>query len=315
MESERFDALVIGAGQAGPTVATRLAGSGLKTALIERAHLGGTCVNDGCTPTKTLVASARAAWTAHHAGNYGVRIGGDIGVDMKAVKARKDAVVAQSVSGLQKWFAGTPNLELIWGDARFVAPHALQVGERVLEAPKIFINTGGRPVVPDWAGLNELPYLTNVSMMDLDELPEHLVVVGGSYIGLEFAQMVRRFGAKVTVLEYADRLIAREDEDVTREVQALLEREGIVFELGVRDGAVSRAEDGHGVHVSVSVGGVPREIEGSHLLLAVGRRPNTDSLALDKAGIAVDQRGNILVDHTTASAQVAREIAQAANAM
>ena len=296
MESERFDALVIGAGQAGPTVATRLAGSGLKTALIERAHLGGTCVNDGCTPTKTLVASARAAWTAHHAGNYGVRIGGDIGVDMKAVKARKDAVVAQSVSGLQKWFASTPNLELIWGDARFVAPHALQVGQRVLEAPKIFINTGGRPVVPDWPGLNELPYLTNVSMMDLDELPEHLVVVGGSYIGLEFAQMYRRFGAKVTVLEYADRLIAREDEDVTREVQALLEREGIVFELGVRDGAVSRAEDGHGVHVSVSVGGVPREIEGSHLLLAVGRRPNTDSLALDKAGIAVDQRGNILVD-------------------
>jgi pyruvate/2-oxoglutarate dehydrogenase complex dihydrolipoamide dehydrogenase (E3) component len=296
MKHENFDVIVLGTGQAGPIVATRFAAAGMKTAIIEREHLGGTCVNDGCTPTKTLVASARAAYIARRAADFGVRLGSAVSVDMKAVKARKDAVVDQSVSGLQKWLTSTPNLELIWGEARFVAAHTLQVGERLLDAAKIFINVGGRPTTPDWPGLEDVPYLTNVSMMALDELPEHLVIVGGSYIGLEFAQVLRRFGSKVTVLEYADRLIAREDEDVTREVQAILEREGIVFELGVRDGEVSRAEDGDGVHVSVKVGGVPREIEGSHLLVAVGRRPNTDGLGLDKAGIALDQRGNIVVD-------------------
>ena len=238
--STSFDAIVIGAGQAGPFLAVRLAGAGLKTALIEREHLGGTCVNDGCIPTKTLVASARAAHIARRASDYGVTIAGAVTVDMKAVKARKDAVVQQSLAGLDKWLKGTANLTLLWGEARFAGPHAVSVNGQTLEAPKVFINVGGRAVVPDWPGLAEVPYLTNTSMMDLDVLPEHLLVAGGSYIGLEFAQMLRRFGSRVTVVEYADRLIAREDPEVSREVQAILEREGVAFVLDARDIRVRR---------------------------------------------------------------------------
>src|SRR4051794_35765281 len=180
-----FDAIVIGAGQAGPSLAVRLAGAGMTVALIEREHLGGTCVNDGCIPTKALVASARAAHVARHAAEWGVTVGGPVGVDMKAVKARKDAIVHHSVDGLDRWLRHTPRLTLIRAEARFVGPHALQIDGRTLEAPRIFINVGGRPVVPDWPGLNEVPYLTNISMMGLDELPDHLLVAGGSYIGLE----------------------------------------------------------------------------------------------------------------------------------
>ena len=293
--SQQFDAIVIGAGQAGPPLAVRLAQSGLRTALVEREHYGGTCVNDGCIPTKTLVASARAAHIARRAADFGVMLGGPVRVDMKAVKARKDAVVGESLANLKKWLEGTPNLSVIWGHARFVGPHAVEVGSRTLEAPKIFINTGGRPSVPDWPGLDDVPCLTNTSMMALDMLPEHLIVVGGSYIGLEFAQMYARFGSKVTVLEYGDRLIAREDREVSAEVQAILEREAIGFLLGTRDAKVARAEGGR-IRVSVNVQNKPHEVTGSHLLVATGRLPNTDDLGLARAGIATDARGYITVD-------------------
>ena len=203
------DALVIGSGQAGPFLAVRLAQSGLKVALIEREHYGGTCVNDGCIPTKTLVASARTAHVARRAAEYGVMLSGTVSVDMKAVMARKDRIVQQSVSSLTQWLQGTAGLDLAWGHARFTGRDAIEVGGRALSAPKIFINVGGRPVLPDWPGIDSISVLTNTSMMSLDVLPEHLIVVGGSYIGLEFAQMFRRFGAQVTVLEVAERLIAR----------------------------------------------------------------------------------------------------------
>jgi pyruvate/2-oxoglutarate dehydrogenase complex dihydrolipoamide dehydrogenase (E3) component len=290
-----FDAIVIGAGQAGPSLAARLASSGLKTALIEREHLGGTCVNDGCIPTKTLVASARAAHVARQAAEYGVNIAGPISVDMKLVKARKDKVVTQSVDGLTSWLSGTPNLSLIWGAACFTGPHSLDVAGQVLEAPKIFINVGGRATLPDWPGIHDVPVLTNTSMMQLDTLPEHLLIVGGSYIGLEFAQMYRRFGSKVTVIEYGDRLIAREDPEVSKEVQAILEREGVEFLLSTRDAKVNKTDEGQ-IRVALNSNGTARELQGSHLLAAVGRKPNTDVLGLQSAGIATDKRGFITTD-------------------
>ena len=291
-----FDALIIGSGQAAPALGVRLANAGMKVALIEREHLGGTCVNDGCTPTKTLVASARAAHIARRAADFGVRLDGPVGIDMRAVKARMESVVAESVNGLTKWLEGTAGLRVIRGEARFVGPRAVEVGGDVLEAPKVFINVGGRATLPDWPGIERVPVLTNTSVLALDTVPEHLVIVGGSYIGLEFAQIYRRFGAAVTVLEYADRVIAREDVDVSREVQAILEREGVQFVLGTRDARVEPAAGGTGVRVSLTAGGVPHQIDGSHLLAAVGRRPNTDALGLDRAGIATDARGFISVD-------------------
>ena len=291
--SRSFDALVIGSGQAGPSLAVRLAKAGMKTALIEREHLGGTCVNDGCIPTKTLVASARVAHMARRASDYGVQIG-PVSVDMRVVKARKDAVVQASVDGLGGWLNSTENLTVIWGEARFAAADAVVVNGETLKAPKIFINTGGRPTVPDWPGLADTPYLTNTSMMAVDSLPEHLIVAGGSYIGLEFAQMYRRFGAQVTVIEYADRLIAREDPEVSEAVRAILQAEGITIHLGVRDNAVARHRGG--VRLNATAGGAPITVDGSHLLLAVGRNPNTESLNLAAAGVATDARGFIRVD-------------------
>jgi len=295
--STSYDAIVIGSGQAAPALAVRLAEAGMKTALIEREHLGGTCVNDGCIPTKTLVASARAAHVARRAADWGIHAG-SVSVDMKAVKARKDAVVRQSIEGLDKWIAGTKNLSLVWGDARFTGPHAIEVNGEILEAPKIFINVGARPVLPSWKGIADVPVLNNTSMMAVDTLPEHLLVVGGSYIGLEFAQMYRRFGSRVTVLEFGDRLIAREDPEVSAEIQRILEREGVAFHFSVKDAAVARGAGGSGVRVVVDPAGQALAIEGSHLLAAIGRRPNTDSLGLDKAGIATDARGFITVDET-----------------
>ena len=295
--STSYDAIVIGSGQAAPALAVRLAEAGMKTALIEREHLGGTCVNDGCIPTKTLVASARAAHVARRAADWGIHAG-SVSVDMKAVKARKDAVVRQSIEGLDKWIAGTKNLSLVWGDARFTGPHAIEVNGEILEAPKIFINVGARPVLPSWKGIADVPVLNNTSMMAVDTLPEHLLVVGGSYIGLEFAQMYRRFGAQVTVLEFGDRLIAREDPEVSAEIQRILEREGVAFHFSVKDATVTRGAGGSGVRVVVDPAGRALAIEGSHLLAAIGRRPNTDSLGLDKAGIATDARGFITVDET-----------------
>ncbi len=293
--STPYDAIVIGSGQAAPSLAVRLAEAGMKTALVEREHLGGTCVNDGCIPTKTLVASARTAHVARRAADYGVGVG-PVSVDMKAVKARKDAVVRQSIDGLDKWIAETRNLSLVWGHARFTGPHAIEVNGETLEAPKIFLNVGARPVLPSWKGIADVPVLNNTSMMAVDFLPEHLLIVGGSYIGLEFAQMYRRFGSRVTVLEYGDRLIAREDREVSAEIQHILEREGVVFHFSVKDAAVAKGVNGGGVRVVVDPAGQALAIEGSHLLAAVGRRPNTDDLGLDKAGIATDARGYITVD-------------------
>jgi len=292
---QHYDAIIIGSGQSGPFLAARLAAAGMKTALIEREHFGGTCVNNGCIPTKTLVASARAAQVVRRAADYGIDIGGAaIKVDMRAVKARKDAVVNQSVDGLTSWLESFAGLTLIRGHARFVGPDRVRVGADELSAPKIFVNAGGRPSVPDWPGIADVPYLTNISMMDVDFLPEHLVIVGGSYIGLEFAQMYRRFGSRVTVLEASPRLIAREDPEVSAEIRAMLEAEGIEVRTGVGQLAMSKA--GEGVRVGFDLAGASNSIEGSHLLLAVGRHPNTDDLGVAAAGLALDARGYIQVD-------------------
>src|SRR5262249_54724623 len=223
----KYDAIVIGTGQAGPSLAARLAGRGLKVAVIERKRFGGTCVNNGCIPTKTLVASARAAHVARRAGDYGVTIPGSIAVDMKKVKARKDAVVRQSSEGLQRWLRNTQNLTVIEGHAHFADAHQVSVGDEFLEADKIFLNVGGRGSVPSLRGIDEVSYLNNSTMMDVDFLLEHLVVIGGSYVGLEFAQMYRRFGSEVTVVERGPQLCKREDEDVSENVKTILKGEGI----------------------------------------------------------------------------------------
>ena len=291
---ERYDAIVIGTGQAGPALAVRLAASGRKTAILERKRVGGTCVNVGCIPTKTLVASARAAHVARHCADYGVRIDGAVGVEMARVKARKDEVVRQSNQGVTNWLRNTPGVTLIDGHGRFVSPQSVEVNGTVLESPEIFINTGGRATVPDMPGLAEVDYLTSTGMMDIDFLPEHLIVVGGSYIGLEFAQMYRRFGSEVTVVEMGSRLVAREDLDVSAAIKAMLESEGINVRLDAECLAVSRRGSGIGIHVSCEQ--EPRDIAGSHLLLAVGRSPNTADLGLDRAGVRTDRRGYIEVD-------------------
>lgn len=291
---DNFDAIVIGSGQAGPFLAVRLAQSGMKVALIEREHYGGTCVNDGCIPTKTLVASARVAHVARRAAEYGVNVGGDVSVNMSAVMARKDRIVQQSIDSLTSWLEGTAGLHLVRGHARFTGPNTVEVNGATLSGSKIFINVGGRPILPDWPGIDSVPVLTNTSMMTLATLPEHLIVVGGSYIGLEFAQMFRRFGSEVTVIEVADRLIAREDTEVSAEVKAILEHEGVRFLLGVTEAQV--APQSEGVVVSCSTGDVRHQVTGSHILAAVGRRPNTDDLGLRAAGIETDSRGFIIVD-------------------
>ena len=291
---ESFDAIVIGTGQAGPALAVRLAATGRKTAILERKRFGGTCVNVGCIPTKTLVASARAAHVARNAAEFGVVLDGPVRIDMPRVKARKDAIVAESTRNVEQWLRGTPNVTVIEGHGRFAGPHLVHVGDRQLEAPEIFINTGGRPTVPAIEGLGGIDYLSSSGMMDIDFLPEHLVVLGGSYIGLEFAQIYRRFGSSVTVVEMAPRLVVREDPEVSLAIQAILEREGINVRLNAKCLRVERREGGVAIHVSCEE--EPREIVGSHLLLAVGRVPNTDDLGLDRAGVATDARGFIEVD-------------------
>jgi pyruvate/2-oxoglutarate dehydrogenase complex dihydrolipoamide dehydrogenase (E3) component len=289
-----FDAIVIGAGQAGPPLAVRLAGSGRKTALLERKLVGGTCVHTGCIPTKALIASARAAHMARTAAEYGVAVGGEVAVDMARVKARKDAIVRQSFESLRKWLDGTANLTLVHGHARFEAPQRIRVNDSILQAPQIYLDVGGRAAIPDIAGLADVEYLTNSSMMEVDFLPEHLVIIGGSYIGLEFAQMYRRFGSRVTVVEMGPRLIAREDEDVSSEIRAILEREGVEFMLNAK--CISAAAEGSAVRVGASCENGGMEVLGSHLLLATGRTANTDDLGLDAAGVETDQRGFIRVD-------------------
>jgi pyruvate/2-oxoglutarate dehydrogenase complex dihydrolipoamide dehydrogenase (E3) component len=292
--SETFDSIVVGAGQAGPALAVRLAKSGRRTAIVERGLLGGTCVNTGCTPTKTLIASARVAHMARRAKEYGVTLEGTPGFDLAKAMARKDEVVAHSRDGLAEWFAKIRGLTVMHGHARFEAPHRLRVGERVLEAREIFLDVGGRPGKPDFEGIEGVPYLTSSSILDLAELPRHLIVVGGSYVGLEFAQMFRRFGSEVTVVEKAPRLISREDEEVSRAVQEILEEEGIHVRVGAE--CIRLAADAAGVKVGLHCDREPREARGSHVLLAVGRTPNTDDLGLDRAGVKTDKRGQIQVD-------------------
>ncbi len=290
---EHYDAIVIGAGQAGPALAARLSAEGQKTALIERKLIGGTCVNVGCIPTKTLVGSARAIHMARRGGEYGFTAG-DVRVDMAAVKARKDAVVSQSTEGLGKWIAGMKQVTLIHGQARFTAPRRLDVDGRTLRADRIFINVGARALVPDIPGLGGVPFLTNTQMMDIDRVPAHLLIIGGSYIGLEFAQMYRRFGAEVTVIERADKLLPREDDDVAAEIRAILEREGIAIRTGADCMSVSK--QGERIVVGLECKGGEPVAEGSHLLLAVGRVPNTGDLGLQEGEIAADARGYITVD-------------------
>ncbi|HTP45841.1 MAG TPA: FAD-containing oxidoreductase [Casimicrobiaceae bacterium] len=292
--SENYDAIVIGTGQAGPALAVRLGKAGRRTAIIERKLVGGTCVNNGCIPTKTLIASARAAHVARRSADFGVVIDAPIRIDMARVKARKDAIVAQSNAGVTNWLKGAPNVTFIEGHARFDGPHSVRVNDTLLEAQAIFINVGGRANVPDMPGIDDVPYLTNSSMMGVDFLPEHLIVIGGSYIGLEFAQMYRRFGSRVTVVEMAPRLIAREDEEVSSAIKAILEAEGIAIRLNAE--CLTAARRGNGVAVTLSCEKEPREIVGSHLLLAIGRVPNTHDLGLDRAGIRTDARGFIEVD-------------------
>lgn len=292
MTPRKFDAIVIGAGQSGPSLVERFAKAGQRVALIERKYFGGTCVNTGCVPTKTLVASAYVAHMARRAAEYGVEIGGPIKVDMGKVKARKDAIVLKSRNGVKGWMEGLA--KVYTGHARFTGPKTVSVNGDVLEADKIVINTGGRALVPDMPGLDSVPYFTNSTLMEADFLPEHLLVVGGSYIGLEFAQAYRRFGARVTVVEMSDRLIAREDPEVSDAVREILEAEGIDVRVDAKCIAVEK--DGNGVAMRLACHEGAPVVKGTHVLLAVGRRPNTDDLGLDAAGVKTDAKGYIVVD-------------------
>ncbi|MFI5508463.1 FAD-containing oxidoreductase [Mycobacterium sp. NPDC051804] len=289
--ADKFDAIIVGAGQAGPPLAGRLTDAGQTVAVIERKLVGGTCVNSGCIPTKTLVASAYAARVARRGAEYGIGTG-DVSVDMTAVKARKDKIVIGDREGVESWIEGMNGATLIRGHARFEGPHTIRVDDRVLEADRIFLNVGGRAVAPDMPGLEDIDYLTNVGILELDTVPEHLVVIGGSYIALEFAQMYRRFGARVTVIEKGPRLTSREDEDVSATIKEILEAEGIDVVVNASD--IRFAKHDNGFEVTPREGAEP--IAGTHLLMAVGRQPNTDDLGLEAAGVETDRRGYIVVD-------------------
>jgi pyruvate/2-oxoglutarate dehydrogenase complex dihydrolipoamide dehydrogenase (E3) component len=289
--TEHFDAIIVGAGQAGPSLAGRLTAAGQRVALVERKLIGGTCVNNGCIPTKTLVASAHAAHLARRGPDFGVHTG-PVSVDMAKVKARKDQIMLGDRKGVEDWLEGMDGCTVVRGHAQFVDPHTLRVDDEELHADRIFLNVGGRAVVPDIPGLSGVEFLTNVSILELDTLPTHLVILGGSYIALEFAQMYRRFGAAVTVVERGPRLASREDEDVSAAIKEILEAEGIDVVLTADDVRIDKKDNGF--ELTPSAGAAP--IAGSHLLLAVGRRPNTDDLGLDAAGVQTDPRGYIVVD-------------------
>src|SRR6185369_12933624 len=293
-----FDAIVLGAGQAGPPLAVDLANAGHKVALVERKDFGGTCVNTGCIPTKTLLANARVAHMARRAGDYGVSTG-SIAVDMKKVKARKDEVSGSSRDGVEKMLRTTPNCRVYNGHARFVSDHAIEIDGQRLEAERIFINVGGRAAIPRIDGLESVPYLTNSSMMDIDFVPEHLVIVGGSYVAIEFAQMYRRFGSRVTILQRGPRLVTREDEDVSKAMLGLLVAEQIDVRLDVQDIAVRSA--GPDILVEVATRSGKSEMTGSQLLIATGRTPNTDDLGLENTSIQRDEHGYVVVDDSLQS--------------
>ncbi len=290
----KFDAIIIGTGQAGPSLAARMTREGMKTAIIERKLFGGTCVNVGCIPTKALVASARAAHMARRGMDFGVTIDGSIKVDMKQVKARKDGIVRQSNEGVTNWLKNMENLTVYEGHGCFESENSVRVNGDLLEAEQIVLNVGGRAVVPDMPGIDDVDYLTNSSIMEVDFLPEHLVIIGGSYIGLEFAQMYRRFGSEVTVVEMAPQLIGREGEEVSAAIKDILENEGIHVRLKAE--CIGLEKRGDRVAVTASCEPGPEDIVGSHVLLAVGRKPNTNDLGLDKAGVETDSRGYVAVD-------------------
>lgn len=292
--SRKFDAIIIGAGQAGPSLAGRLTAAGMTVAMIERKLFGGTCVNTGCMPTKAMVASAYAIHLARRGADFGVSIGGEIAIDFSKMMARKAKVTLDSRSGIERWLQGMVGCTVFKDHARFESPTEVRVGDEVLTSERIFINCGGRASAPDFQGINEVDYLTNSSMMDLAELPRHLVIIGGSYIGLEFGQIFRRFGSQVTIIEKAPRLIGREDEDVSDAIRNILEDEGIALRLNAECIRFSRHPEGIAVGVDCTAGAP--EVVGSHVLLAAGRRPNTDDLGLDKAGVDTDAHGYVVVD-------------------
>jgi len=292
--NKNFDAIVVGAGQAGPSMVQRLTSADMSVAIVERHLFGGTCVNTGCTPTKTLVASAEVIHQARRASEYGIQIEGRIAADMRAVKARKDAIVGTSRTGLESWLREMKNCTVYKGHARFESPHQLRVGDDLISADKIFINVGGRAIVPDMPGIDGVPYLTNTSILDLEVLPRHLVIVGGSYIGLEFAQMFRRFGSEVTVIEKGPHLLWREDADICGAIEGIFANERISVRTEAE--CVRFGRRGQDVVAGVNCTSGEPEVVGSHVLLAVGRRPNTDDLGIEKAGLRIDARGYIEVD-------------------
>lgn len=287
---QHYDAIIIGTGQAGPSLAVRLAKAGRRVAIIERHRFGGTCVNTGCIPTKTLVASARVAYTARRAGDFGVEIGGPVTMNMKRVKARKDEVAGASEAGVEKLLRTTANCTVHKAQARFLSDREISAGDSTLTGDQVFINVGARAAIPTVPGLDQVGYLTNSSMMNLDFAPRHLLIVGGSFIGLEFAQMYRRFGSEVTVLERGPRLAGGEDTDVSDTLREILEKEQIGIMLNADIAEVEKAGDGIGVRTSTGT------VYGSHLLIATGRRPNTDDLGLENTGIRMNERGYIQVD-------------------
>lgn len=304
MQAEKFDAIVVGAGQGGKPLAAELAGAGWKVALIEREHVGGTCINVGCTPTKTMAASARVAYLARRAADYGVKVG-EVRVDQEVVRKRKRDIVESFRDGATRRLQKTDNLDLVFGTAAFEDAKTLVVklndgGERRMTAPKIVIDTGGRPLVPKIPGLDSVPFLDSTSVMELDRQPERLVVIGGGYIGLEFGQMFRRFGSEVTIVQRDERLVPREDEDIAEAVRKVLEQDGIEIETSADVKRVARAADG-GVEVTFERDGRSHAIAGSHLLVAIGRKPNTEDLALDRAGVKTDDKGQIEVDDALAT--------------
>ncbi len=289
----RYDAIVLGSGQAGNPLSQKLADHGWSVALVEKDQLGGTCVNTGCTPTKTMIASAQVAHYARHSARWGVRTG-EVSVDLPRIVTRKDEIVHQWRSGQERKVQERPNLHLYRGHGRFLDPHRVGVGDQVLESERIFINTGARPSIPRIQGLDEAGYLTNATIMQVTDLPEHLLVLGAGYIGLEFGQMFRRFGSRVTVVDFAEQLLPHEDADVAEELQQALEAEGIRFILKTRTTRVER--DGGQVILQLEKGEGAESVRGSHLLVATGRRPNTDDLGLDAAGVQTTPQGFIPVN-------------------
>jgi pyruvate/2-oxoglutarate dehydrogenase complex dihydrolipoamide dehydrogenase (E3) component len=296
--AQKYDAIVIGSGQGGTPLSIALAGAGMRTALVERSHVGGTCINEGCTPTKTMVASGRVAYLARRAANYGVQTG-QISIDLHRVRQRKRDIVDSFRNSSQGRLEKTSNLDLIFGEASFTAPKTISVRDgngsvRSLSAERFFINAGTRASMPKLDGLGNVPFLDNVSIMELDQVPDHLLVLGGGYIGLEFGQLFRRFGARVTIVQSANQLLMGEDPDVAEEVAKILREDGIEILLNARASRVEARQTGIQLHVSQQ--GNPSDLVGSHLLVATGRVPNSDTLNLAAAGVQTDKRGFIQVN-------------------